>query len=123
MFHKIDWEAYRKALSRKSRNHRISWIKLSHRLVNTNVQNKKYYNKSDTCPCCDLYSETFNHLLSCLSEDTTAYRETQKQLLSMKLKAIPTPLPIVEAILEGIAQWEQQQFCPEIQLRAPTYGS
>ncbi len=50
-FNKVDWESYGKALKQASRCHRISLIILSHKLCNTNHQNKKYYGNPDTCPC------------------------------------------------------------------------
>lgn len=50
-FNKVDWDSYGRALNHASQCYRISLIKLSHKLCNTNYQNKEYYGKSDTCPC------------------------------------------------------------------------
>ncbi len=42
-FNRVDWDSYGRALSHASRCDRISLIKLSHKLCNTNYQNKEYY--------------------------------------------------------------------------------
>jgi hypothetical protein len=47
------------------RCHRISISKLTHKLLNTNYQNKKYYGKP---LCCIKSPETLNHMISYLSE-------------------------------------------------------
>jgi hypothetical protein len=64
-FNKVDWQAYYKNMQTTTRSHRISLIKISHNLLNTNHQNKKYYNTSDICPCCQQQTETFVHMLTC----------------------------------------------------------
>jgi hypothetical protein len=122
-FQLVDWNAYQKAFTSASRSHRISLCKISHRLVNTNSQNKKYYNKPDICPCCNLLPETFAHVLNCSSDETSIQRKAQQQLLKTKLLALQTPSPIVNAILQGLQQWERQQLDITLKLRAPTYGS
>jgi hypothetical protein len=122
-FNKVDWKAYQKALQATTRSHKISLIKISHKLLNTNHQNKKYYDTPDTCPCCNQHGETFAHMLTCNANTTSTMRETQQHLLKTKLSAISTPELVIEAIIAGIKQWEQQQVNPDFEIRAPTFGS
>jgi hypothetical protein len=56
-FNAVDWMEYEKAFLTAPISKRISITKMSHKLFNTNHQNKKYYGHSGTCPCCDLYDK------------------------------------------------------------------
>jgi hypothetical protein len=49
-FHKVDWNAFKKAIYSLPRSHRISITKLLHQLWHTNQQDMKYYGKAATCP-------------------------------------------------------------------------
>jgi hypothetical protein len=40
----------------------LSYCKLLHGLLNTNVENKKYYGSPDVCPHCSDTQETFLHV-------------------------------------------------------------
>lgn len=122
-FHRIDWEAYKKAFSTFSRCQRISISKLSHKLLNTNSQNNKYYGTSALCPCCQMEPESFNHMLSCSSDAPKAYRTSQLQELKSKLTQIGTPEDITISILHGIENWEISMYETSFCQRAPTCGS
>ncbi len=122
-FLKVDWESYKKALQQSSRSHRMNLVKLSHNLGNTNSQNKKYYGKSDICPCCNLVSETSNHVFACNSESASSFRAEQLDVLIGDLKAAGTPDDLSEAILHGIKSWCQIQQGLQLTQRSPTYGS
>jgi hypothetical protein len=60
-FQLIHWDAHELAFKRLSRSRQITTAKLIHELVNTNVQNQRYYNKSPICACCLTEEETFAH--------------------------------------------------------------
>ncbi len=122
IFHRIDWEAYKKAFSTFSRCQRIGISKLSHKLLNTNNQNNKYYGTSALCPCCQMEPESFNHMLSCTSA-TKAYRTSQLQELKSKITQIGTPEDITVSILHGIENWEIGMYETSFRQRAPTCGS
>ncbi len=121
-FQKVNWTSYGSAFSSQPWCHRISITKLKHKSLNSNYQNKKYYGKSDTCPCCSLSPEAFNHLLSCPSEITHDHRSTQLENLEMKLQK-KTPQPILSALLHGITTWIDQQSDLSIVQRPLTFRS
>jgi hypothetical protein len=62
----VDWVSFYNAMRKIPRSHRISIMKLSHQLWNTNVQNNKYYNQISSCPMCGLSSKQPPILLNAL---------------------------------------------------------
>jgi hypothetical protein len=72
-FHSIDWDALEYALSQTWSCKHITYTKLTHKLLNTNVQNHKFYKKSALCPCCASSPETLMHMLSCPSTEVAAF--------------------------------------------------
>jgi hypothetical protein len=61
----INWDAFSTSFKRLTRNRKIRTAKLVHHLINTNVQNNKYYGSSSLCPCCQEKDKTFAHVLQC----------------------------------------------------------
>jgi len=51
-FTQIDWQAHEYAFKTSWTCKRFMYTKLVHNLLNTNVQNRRYYGTSDLCPCC-----------------------------------------------------------------------
>jgi hypothetical protein len=123
IFNKVDGKAYEKAFQAEFRCKKISIAKLSHKLLNTNYQNSKYYCQPSTCPCCNHYEESYNHMLSCPLETTTAYRLNQIEKLEEHLNRQGTPPSITKALLRGITRWTERQMDPSSPQRSSTVGS
>jgi hypothetical protein len=64
-FHLVAWGAYSKAFKKLSRPRQISYVKLSHRLWQTNARNSRFYGSSAACSCCKTSDETIAHVLTC----------------------------------------------------------
>jgi hypothetical protein len=122
-FNRIDWDAYKKAFSTFSRCQCISICKLSHKLLNTNTQNYKYYGTSALCPCCQEDLESIDHMLSCTLVATKEYRASQLSELKNKMINIGTPEDLTMSMLHGIEHWEISNCDPSFCQKAPTYGS
>ena len=79
--------------------------KLIYNIVNTKKQNHLFYGKSPLCPCCQSSDESLPHLLSCDSNSTTEHRNKAFLDLQSNLKAINTPMEVVNAMTHGMFQW------------------
>jgi hypothetical protein len=101
-FHSIDWDALEYAFSRAWSCKRITYTKLTHKLLNTNVQNHKFSGRSALCPCCTSSPETLTHMLSCPSTEVAAFRLTQQEILWQQLSNVNTPEVILQAIKTGV---------------------
>ncbi len=99
---KVDWSALGNGMHRLSRLQWFTYCKLLHGILNTNVQNKKFYNQSDLCPCCHNASETFLHVLTCPNKEVTRHRKHQQVILWKTLLAIHTPPQTLASIRNGI---------------------
>jgi hypothetical protein len=106
-FHDVDWRAHQKAFCSIGRFRQISMCKIIHGLLCTNDKQKRYYGKTDLCPCCGSSTETMNHMLCCPSQYATEFRVKAQQELELELKQINTPDPILSAILCGASQFEE----------------
>jgi hypothetical protein len=104
LLNKVDWKAYGKVFQSISNCRRISMTKISHKLLNTNYQNKKFYGQPDTCPCCNQAAESFDHLLSCPSDSNTLLRAHRLEQLQNDLEMIGTPKIVTHAVIHGITQ-------------------
>jgi hypothetical protein len=118
LFHQVDWEAHEFALLRTWSCKRIAYIKLSHALLNTNVQNRKFYRKSDLCPCCAGHPETLTHVFTCQSPEVAEFRTKQQEILWHNLSLIQTPDEILDAIKLGILSLNREptskDTCPPV---------
>jgi len=101
-FDSVDWPALEQALLSTWSCKRISYTKLSNKLLNTNAQNNRYYGKSDTCPCCHLARETIQHMLSCQAPEVVHFRTHQQEILRANLELIDTPSHLIDLIMLGI---------------------
>jgi hypothetical protein len=119
-FQKVHWVAHGKAFQQLTRHQQIFTTKFIHNLANTNKQNYLYYKTSSLCPGCQTSEETFEHVLLCPLPQTVQYRKQLLEDLRIQLRKLHTPLPVIEAILKGFKDWEEQ---PSGRSRAPTYGS
>ncbi len=108
-FYSVHWEAYGKAFQNLPRGKQISYSKLTHGIINTNVQNSRFYKLSDTCPSCGCHQETIAHLLTCQKEATLAHRNEALSTFIARLKTISTPESISSTIQHGLQQWEDHQ--------------
>jgi hypothetical protein len=81
-------------------------MKLSHKLWNTNSQNKRFYNQISTCPICSQATETVDHVYKCQQSAAVAHRTAALKSLSTSLQS-GTPRVLLDVFLEGILQWSQ----------------
>jgi hypothetical protein len=117
-FRQVNWDAHETAFTRLSRSQQVMVAKLQHNLVNTNSQNAHFYGKSSMCPCCLLYDETLDHVLSCSSEGSTEHRQKAMSLLEADLVSIKTPVEVISAILHGITMWVRLQTETDLRVYA-----
>jgi hypothetical protein len=108
-FDQIDWLAHKQAFQHSWSCKWIIYTKLAHKLLNTQVQNKKFYGNSDICHCCKSGSETLLHAFTCPSVEVTSFRQKQQIILWTALDNFPTPEPIIHQIRTGILQFEPLQ--------------
>jgi len=101
-FDSVDWPALEQALLSTWSCKRISYTKLSNKLFNTNAQNKKFYGESDLCPCCQLLSETIQHMLTCQAPDVVQFHTQQQGILWTNLALINTPSSLTDIIKLGV---------------------
>jgi hypothetical protein len=119
-FQMVDWPAYFKAFRRIPRSHRVSIMKLSHQLWNTNIQNEKYYGHSNMCPICQLAPESPTHVYKCSHPAAATHRKEALSSLSTSLTG-STPPVLQEVLLSGLTQWICTD-CPST-IQASTEGS
>jgi len=105
-FHAVNWAAYYQAYRRVTRSHRISIMKLSHQLWNTNSQNEKFYGQPNTCPICSQHPETVNHVYHCQQSAAVTHCTQALKSLSTTLQN-GTPKVLLDVILDGLQQWSK----------------
>jgi len=89
-FQEVDWQAFHSAYKTMSRSHRISIMKLTKGIWNTNTQNKKYYYESPLCPICKSQDKSWAHVFRCKNEVAETFRlQELKKLSSQLLQCIP----------------------------------
>jgi hypothetical protein len=117
---KVAWPSIYQAIRCIPCSHRISIMKLSHRLWNTNYQNDKYYGETDNCPICQASKETVEHVFRCKHPAASKQRaEIVQQFLNT---LAPTTLAMVlDTIKSGLHQWASSEFRTEF--HSPTEGS
>jgi hypothetical protein len=89
-------------MCRFPRVQQLSYCKLQHGLLNANLQNKKFYGKPDTCPCCQMQPESFLHVLTCNHTETSMNRYHQQEALWKALASLHTPPLVLSYIRKGI---------------------
>jgi hypothetical protein len=107
LFHQVDWGTHEFALLRTWSCKRLAYIKLSHSLLNTNVQNRKFYQKSDLCPCCACHPETLTHVFTCQSPEVVEFCTQQQEILWKNLSLIQTLDEVLAALKLGILSLNQ----------------
>jgi hypothetical protein len=123
VFNLIQWDAHEKAFKNLPRHKKIAMAKLIHNLVNTNLQNQKFYGKSPLCPSCQTSEETWAHVFTCGSKGSIESRIIALQVLQKDLAAINTPEEVIAAITHGMEMWERSQTHPQLPVHALTAGS
>jgi glutaredoxin len=103
-FDSVDWLAYKRAICKLHRSHRVSITKLSHQLWNTNKQNNRYYNHSDLCPYCKAAEETLPHVFTCKHPLATQGREEALKTAFSSLQSAGTPSILLTGIQSGLYQ-------------------
>lgn len=73
------------------------------------------------CPICTDTEESLQHLFTCRHEQATTHRLQAFDNFHKTLRAIGTPLPVIDAIIHGFTQWTRDPT--QIQVRALTAGS
>ncbi len=100
-FQEVDWQAFHSAYKTMSRSHRISIMKLTKGIWNTNTQNKKYYYESPLCPICKSQDKSWAHVFRCKNEVAETFRlQELKKLSSQLLQCIPKE--VHSAIITGL---------------------
>jgi len=99
----VTWDEYYSALRQLPRSHRISIMKLSHQLWNTNVQNNKFYGSSETCVLCNISPESIDHIYKCTHLSAITNREeAQEKLLTRICRSTPpTLLQAIKLVIKG----------------------
>jgi len=105
-FNQVDWSAHEFAFQRTWSSKRIIYTKLAHNLLNTNMQNYKFYGKSALCPCCSLCDETLQHVFTCNTPGVIEFRRKQQDILWPQLDLINTPSHVTADIKQGILSLE-----------------
>jgi hypothetical protein len=119
-FNQVDWSAHEYAFQSTWSAKRITYTKLLHNLLNTNVKNRQFYGKSDLCPCCNHNSETLHHVFTCPAPETTEFRKQQQTILWQQLENINTPEKLLTTIKRGLSSLEScdqaptDEFDPEV---------
>lgn len=91
------------------------YTKLVQNLLNTNVQNKRYYGKSDLCLCCQEAPEDLVHVFTCPSSNTRTFRSVQQNILWGQLSMADTPDEVQQAIQIGVLSLERSNLSdPEL---------
>jgi hypothetical protein len=122
-FQTVDWPALEVAFTRAWSCKRISYSKLTNKLLNTNAQNKKFYGKPHFCPCCLHSEETIMHVFTCPERTVATFCNQQQEVLWANLRLIDTPTSLLTAIQQGVKSQEvlsavQSQDHPPLVLAA-----
>jgi hypothetical protein len=107
-FNQVDWSAHEFAFQQTWSSKRIIYTKLAHNLLNTSMQNYKFYGKSALCPCCSLCDETLQHVFTCNTPEVVEFRRKQQDILWAQLDLINTPLHVAADIKQGILSLEAE---------------
>jgi hypothetical protein len=102
LFQSVDWAAHESAMQRTWSCKRITYSKLSNKLMNTNTQNRKFYGKTDKFPCCHVSPETITHMLTCPAPEVATFRLQQQDILWNNLTLLNTPPQLLDALKLGI---------------------
>jgi hypothetical protein len=93
LFHQVDWGAQEYSFLRTWSCKCIAYTKLSHGLLNTNMQNKKFYGNSDLCPCCSLHPETLQHVFTFPSPEVATFHHTKQDIDELRKPTALLPSP------------------------------
>ena len=121
LFHQVDWGAQEYSFLRTWSCKRIAYTKLSHGLLNTNMQNKKFYGNSDLCPCCSLHPETLQHVFTFPSPEVATFCHTKQDILWNNLHLINTPDAVGDSIKCGLMSLESRQPCSPARALLPAF--
>jgi hypothetical protein len=121
-FRMVDWSSFGKAFQQLPKSKQISYSKLTHGIINTNVQNYKFYGLTALCPCCKTQKETVSHVFTCQAQDVLENRRIEQAFFLATLQKIKTHPKIISCIQHGIMEWERQGQDSQ-NMRAPTIGS
>jgi hypothetical protein len=106
-FYMINWRAVEGCLSKLPRVKQSTYCKLMHRILNTNVQNNRYYGKSHLCPMCNYFPETMQHIFHCQHSRMVKFRNIQCTTLWSSLKKLYTPESLLTSIKSGVLLWDR----------------
>jgi hypothetical protein len=100
-FQMIAWRDFERALQTLPRSHRVSIMKLTHQLWNTNTQSHKYYGDDDKCPICGDRAETTHRVHTCQHKSAALVRkQTWETLMGTMSKG--TPIHLMQAIENAV---------------------
>jgi len=105
VFDLVEWDAFSKAFSKLPRVRRISYSKLTHKLLQTNSRNNLFYGSTAVCPCCNNQEETQQHIISCPSPQMEKARAHYIDIYKKSLEDVGTPAKLIQAFTQGIREW------------------
>lgn len=119
----VDWLAFGAAFGSLPKGSQITYSKLTHGIINTNAQNKRFYNKDGNCLCCTSFQESITHMLTCQETHTLSNRRKQQDALIASIASQGTHKQIVECIEYGLLNYENMHYDGPVVCYPPTYRS
>jgi zinc-binding in reverse transcriptase len=116
-YHHIDWELYKKIISKFSKS--MSILKMIHSLTPTNSQlHQQNNNISSQCPLCKREEETIHHILKCDAKPNNfcAANESRKVKKDMPTSQYAHIMKMLEKILDPQPPNEQNLPAQQIQI-------
>jgi hypothetical protein len=104
-FNLVTWQAYKMMFTKLNQMQHVTYTKISHKLLQTNSRNRRFYGTDGKCACCNTYEETFTHVLTCSPVRPSTHRKAVLQILPETLLDIGKQEELAEAIIHGIKSW------------------
>jgi hypothetical protein len=123
IYDSVDWLAFGAAFGSLPKGSQITYSKLTHGIINTNAQNKRFYNKDGNCLCCTSFQESITHMLTCQETHTLSNRRKQQDALIASIASQGTHKQIVECIKYGLLNYENMHYDGPVVCYPPTYRS
>lgn len=114
----MDWKTFYGAYRTIPRAHRVSIMKLSHQLWNTNAENNKYCSTNDACHVCTAQWETLDHVHQCQHIDAKGPRKEALQKVSQSLLT-STPPVLLGVIDQVLVRWTKTEPQPSLLYKLP----
>ncbi len=96
----------------------VSICKLSMNLLNSNNHKSCFYGFSAKCPCCQAHEEILTHVFNCVHCEVESHWIKHKSQLKETITSIGMPIQIIQAVVEGIASWEESQYDKQVKIQS-----